>query len=154
MENLMSLQDASGPWVFQTSKTIDMLNPGFISPVVIADGNNMSTAEEFYEEMSRAFRLPKYFGHNLNALFDSLTDLLWITEQGIIFVIRNAHSILSKECTSALDGFVDTLSRVGNEWSNCIDSGSAWDRSSIPFNTLLVFPDSNQLDRLPNISVL
>jgi RNAse (barnase) inhibitor barstar len=41
-------------------------------PVVLAPSGS---AEEFYEELASGLRLPSWFGRNLDALWDVLTDL-------------------------------------------------------------------------------
>lgn len=41
----------------------------------IIDGNNFSEVESFYKEVSQVFSLPDYFGNNLDALYDVLSDI-------------------------------------------------------------------------------
>jgi ribonuclease inhibitor len=41
----------------------------------IIDGNHFSEVESFYKEVSQVFSLPDYFGNNLDALYDVLSDM-------------------------------------------------------------------------------
>lgn len=41
----------------------------------IIDGNNFTGVESFYDEVCRVFSFPEYFGRNLDALYDSLSDI-------------------------------------------------------------------------------
>ena len=48
---------------------------------IIIDGKRMTTVEETHRYLCRTLRLPAYYGHNLDALHDCLTDLgrgVWI----------------------------------------------------------------------------
>jgi len=41
----------------------------------IIDGNNFTGVETFYDEVTKVFSFPEYFGRNLDALYDSLSDI-------------------------------------------------------------------------------
>ncbi|MDD2745315.1 MAG: barstar family protein [Candidatus Gracilibacteria bacterium] len=41
----------------------------------IIDGNNFTGVETFYDEVAKVFSFPEYFGRNLDALYDSLSDI-------------------------------------------------------------------------------
>ena len=43
--------------------------------LIIIDGQRMTTGEETHRYLERALRLPPYYGHNLDALYDCLGDL-------------------------------------------------------------------------------
>ena len=48
---------------------------------IIIDGRRMTSIEETHKYLARTLRLPDYYGHNLDALHDCLTDLnrsVWI----------------------------------------------------------------------------
>lgn len=40
----------------------------------IIEANNFNGVESFYDEITRVFHLPAYFGRNLDALYDVLSD--------------------------------------------------------------------------------
>jgi ribonuclease inhibitor len=41
----------------------------------VIDGNNFNGVSTFYDEVSKVFSFPDYFGRNLDALYDSLSDI-------------------------------------------------------------------------------
>lgn len=48
---------------------------------IIIDGRRMTTVEQTHEYLAKTLRLPDYYGRNLDALHDCLTDLgrgVWI----------------------------------------------------------------------------
>lgn len=48
---------------------------------IIIDGRRMTSVETTHEYLARTLRLPEYYGRNLDALYDCLTDLnrdVWI----------------------------------------------------------------------------
>ena len=48
---------------------------------IIIDGRRMTSIEQTHEYLAKALRLPPYYGRNLDALHDCLTDLsrsVWI----------------------------------------------------------------------------
>ena len=44
----------------------------------ILDGTAVHTRLDFYEAVASALSFPEWFGHNLDALYDCLTDLSWL----------------------------------------------------------------------------
>lgn len=104
--------------------------------LVELDGRNMSNSVEMYNEFASLFKFPDYFGRNLNALFDCLTDLEWLPAEGYLLVIKNAGCLLKNEPDESLFGLISTLQNVGREWATPIKQGSAWDRDGLPFHSI------------------
>ncbi|MGX7827053.1 barstar family protein [Actinokineospora sp. 24-640] len=46
----------------------------------ILDGTSVHTRLDFYDAVAETLRFPEWFGHNLDALYDCLTDLSWLPE--------------------------------------------------------------------------
>lgn len=85
------LIDASAPWVFKSVDKFDVEKFGHVesedAPLLVdISGLCMKDSLGLYREFSRTFSLPAYSGHKINPLFDSLTDLVWITESGLLLV--------------------------------------------------------------------
>ncbi len=60
----------------------------------IIEGNNMTTLERAYDELETVFHLPDYFGRNLDAFEECLTDLT--DEEGSLSVtVRNSKAVES-----------------------------------------------------------
>lgn len=65
------------------------------------------------EELSRAFDMPRWFGHNWDALEDCLTDLEWLPDQPIVLVMTG--SIAVAEETHVL---IDILRETCAHWQD------------------------------------
>ncbi|WP_161939574.1 barstar family protein [Paramesorhizobium deserti] len=103
---------------------------------IILNGKSMMNLETLYDEISKAFHFPPYFGRNYNALSEMLSDLSWFERNAYSILVENSSFVLADEKESALTGLLDVLSNVGEEWSQPIDQGEPWDRPSIPFHAI------------------
>lgn len=61
------------------------------------NGEHAKTSKELYKQLSKALELPDYFGNNLDALYDCMMDLEWITQDNIVLIIENFETLLSGE---------------------------------------------------------
>jgi RNAse (barnase) inhibitor barstar len=59
-------------------------------PKFILNGNEFKTLEEFYDEISRVFSLPSWWGRNLDAFNDVLRSD-FMPEQGYIIIWKNSQ---------------------------------------------------------------
>jgi RNAse (barnase) inhibitor barstar len=62
------------------------------------DGASIKTTDEFYSVLKKELQLPDYFGNNLDALADALTDLSHLEKEEIAIIISNAD-LLCKEAS-------------------------------------------------------
>jgi RNAse (barnase) inhibitor barstar len=85
--------------------------------VRVLDGRAMRTFESAFEEFASRLNFPGYFGRNMNALRDCLTDLAWLPADGYVFVVCNAEGILRDEPPADRDAILRVLERVANEWA-------------------------------------
>ncbi len=77
--------------------------------IIIIDGRRMTSIEETHHYLARTLRLPDYYGKNLDALHDCLTDLgrnVWI-------VLINGDDM-----DQSLPGYAEKLRRVFTESCN------------------------------------
>lgn len=74
----------------QAAVEIETRNQSF--PHVL-DGTALASKDGFLTAIAKAMELPKYFGHNLDALYDVLTDLRWLPE-GRHVLIWTSHDTL------------------------------------------------------------
>lgn len=128
------LLQCTAPWVVKFSEEEKLEQ---VSWTVILNGENMKSGSEFYEEISKQFQFPAYFGSNLNALKDMLSDLSWLERPFYAILVKNSCLLLCEEDEKFLSGFLDTLSLVGEEWSKSIEEGEPWDRPCKPFHVFL-----------------
>ncbi len=56
---------------------------------ILIDGSNINTAADFHEALSAALSFPAWYGKNLDALYDCLTEL----SEDIHLQLNNWHHI-------------------------------------------------------------
>ena len=77
--------------------------------LIIIDGKRMTTVEETHRYLERSLRLPPYYGHNLDALYDCLTDL-----PNTVFVVL----INGRQMDEQLGEYAARLRRVFTDAAN------------------------------------
>ena len=77
------------------------------------DGNNFSTLEEFWDEISRVLIPDVYWGRNLDAFNDILRGGFGTSDEGFVLVWKN--STLSKERL----GFDETIRQLEKRLERC-----------------------------------
>ncbi len=97
-----------------------------------------------YDRLSEAFELPDYFGRNLNALRDCLSDHVVLRETAFVVCIAHASEALKNAGSDALAGLLDTFKRVADELAEPITEGQPWDRPAIPFHVILEGAGDNE----------
>jgi len=74
------------------------------------DGNRCKTMDDLFEEFATVLKFPNYFGQNLDALFDCLTDLEWLGVDGIYLQVIHPALFCSDESDSiTLEKFLDVF---------------------------------------------
>lgn len=106
--------------------------------VRVLHARRMTTLNGLWKEFALGWEFPDYFGHNPSALEDCLTDLAWAPAPAYLCVIDWAEVLLADEPPAALAMLVDLLARVGQFWGAPVAAAEPWDRSAVPFLTLLV----------------
>lgn len=76
---------------------------------IIIDGKRMTTIEETHSYLARTLRLPGYYGGNLDALHDCLTDL----SRSVWIILINGD-----EMDANLNGYAEKLRRVFTDVGN------------------------------------
>jgi hypothetical protein len=141
-QNIQALFEIASPrlhlFVGTTAELSDKINTHSQQNILVCkcDAKNMVTLEGFYDELSRALVLPDYFGRNLNALHECLTDMEWFSvSNGILVIVENAQMLSGGDST---EGFLSILDKAGEVWSHPVNLGEAWDRPAIPFHAVLL----------------
>ncbi|HRG31735.1 MAG: barstar family protein [Saprospiraceae bacterium] len=73
------------------------------------EGNHCDTFPALFDEFSKVLLFPKYFGNNMDALYDCLLDLSWIEEQDILLIINRFDEILKSEIALHPDAKTELL---------------------------------------------
>jgi RNAse (barnase) inhibitor barstar len=141
------LSITSDPWVLRTvapfKQLLSQIELSASIQVVVLEGGGMRSTEGFYAEIANKMKLPDYYGKNLNALDECVTDLEWI-DYGlpVVVIVRDAELMLNND-RELLHGFLDVMTSAGEEWSRPIQDGNDWDRPAVPFHVILHFESSN-----------
>ena len=104
--------------------------------VVHIDLAGGTDAPTLFARFARALRFPDWFGHNWDALADSLGDLSWLPASGYVLLIENASGWRAAASEDAA-----TLLEVLNA------AGASWAAQGIAFWALLPLP-APELDAL------
>lgn len=148
----------NAPWVLTAPKQdahtlIARLRAADEIRTCVLDGAAMKTLDGFYDEIARVLNFPEYFGRNLDALYDCLTEDAVIGETPIVLVLDNADVVLSRATPEAFQGVLDALSDACAKLSTPIDIGERWDRPAVPFHAVFLLSDGSrpELAALPSL---
>ncbi len=148
------------PWILRSALAVPQLKRELAAKNLLGlrlielDGSRMKNVSELYDEISSRLKLPGYFGRNLNALSECLTDSDLLEGTGFIFFITSGESLLVESEPKVLKGFIDTIYAVCREWAMPVDSGQAWDRPATPFHVIIQCADApeSRFHFLPRLS--
>ncbi|NYI07239.1 barstar family protein [Allostreptomyces psammosilenae] len=110
-----------------------------MSFVARLDGRRMLDSQGVFEEFSRAFEFPVYFGWNWNALNDCLGDLGWMPSRRYLVVVGDAGLVLSRE-PERRSTLLEILNHQGGCWGSRFPGMTAWGTGDVAFNVLFLCP--------------
>lgn len=103
-------------------------------------GSMMRTVGDAYNEIAAVFQFPLYFGQNLMAVDDLLTDLEWVSvTRGWVIPIAQPESFLIDESArdESFSLFVDVLMGAKSYWAGSIRYNNSPITPHLPFNFVL-----------------
>ena len=103
----------------------------------VLDGKEMPDWTAAFRTLRDVFRLPHYFGDNLNALSECLSDADVLSGTAFVVQIQNAADALNAANPDAMQGLIQTLEDAAEEWAKPISVNEPWDRPAIPFHIIL-----------------
>ena len=106
------------------------------------DGASMPDLPSAYSTLIHAFSLPAYFGRNLAALRECLTDADVLGSSAFAVYFENPTLALKDANSEALLGLLDAFANAAEELGQPIHEAASWDRPALPFHVLLG-PDNN-----------
>ena len=82
--------------------------------IIILDGSVMTSRERAYKHIARELRFPEYFGKNLDALYDLLTDL-YVNEDTIVILMncRTMKKSLGEYGDKLIEAFANASEEKG-----------------------------------------
>jgi RNAse (barnase) inhibitor barstar len=130
------------PWIFYTSRELieqfwlQVSLPKEICAFEL-DGKKMRTLDGCWDEFISQLKFPSYFGRNLAAFHDCLTDTNIMPCNGYLIIINHANNLLVEEAASALEGVISAFMNSAVERSESVKEGELWDRPATPFHLVL-----------------
>ncbi len=83
--------------------------------IYLLDGKDMTSRETAYRVIERNMGFPDWFGHNLDALYDALSELP--RDTAVVFVNTDAMKRkLGKYADKILACFRDSAGEIGYTW--------------------------------------
>ncbi|MFN8280951.1 MAG: barstar family protein [Saprospiraceae bacterium] len=86
--------------------------------VATLTGAKCRTENELHDSMAASLNFPDYYGRNLDALFDNLLDLSWISQDCIILYIRQFDLIMVDQPEKKY--FKEAIILLLNDWCGSI----------------------------------
>ena len=80
--------------------------------IIILDGSVMTSREKAYKHIAKQLRFPGYFGKNLDALFDLLTDM-YVNDDTIV-ILMNAQK-MKKSLNEYGDRIIEAFSNASED---------------------------------------
>ena len=77
------------------------------------DGSQFPTLKQLYIKLNKELLFGGDFGNNLDALFDSMTDLSWLKEKKFRLIFKNSEELLKDEDEDMIINFLNTLNDIG-----------------------------------------
>lgn len=81
---------------------------------IFLEGHFCKTMNDCYDTLQRQLSLPVYFGRNLDALEEVLSDLEWVKEEIVKIIVADADHLLSGELGKK-HAFLDILNSADSE---------------------------------------
>lgn len=139
------LTRTTGPWLMCVSGSESELTnelwrlgrESSRSAVRILQGSRMRSFDAAMNETAAALQFPYYFGGNMAALRECITDLEWLNATAFLLAVFDADRVLEAEAINLRKSFWALLANTGKTWSMPIASGEAWDRPAVPFHVIL-----------------
>ena len=81
---------------------------------VFIDGTVCKKIDDCYKTLQLQLSLPDYFGNNLDALEEVLSDLEWISEEKVKIIILSQPELLMNDANKK-ESFLDILNSCSND---------------------------------------
>ncbi len=82
------------------------------------DGSDITTKETFLNRLADMMGFPSYFGHNWDALYDCLIDLMWLTPpRNGYFIVYEHPAVFSHSAPEQYKVGIDILEAAIEIWA-------------------------------------
>ena len=144
-----NLQSTKPPWTSLLVVTAGQRAEALVRPpndfaLKVIQGAKCQTTAGLLTEHARALDFPDYFGHNWDALEESLTDLEWLPAKGYILLITDAGRVLPDD-EEEYETFLEILRDAGEAWGTGQAGMGA--RRATPFHVLFAVSEREKARR-------
>lgn len=94
-------------------------------------GNEISNLEDLYKFLVQELEFPEYFGDNLDALYDMLTDLQWLGQNCFEIVINDYDHLLSEEDFETKASVISVFNEASQCWKEDIFDDAEWEQKKL-----------------------
>ena len=120
LEALATLFEANrgGVWFLPSHaepKAVQKLAKAHDFTFVHFDGKNITGKDQLMNHVATALRLPKTFGHNWDALEESLVDLEWVDDDGFVIYYDHIDPLLNGH-PDQFETLVELFRDAVNSW--------------------------------------
>ena len=77
----------------------------------------ISSAEDLFRQIARAFEFPSYVGENWDDLAEALRDLEWLSARGYTLIVRHARHTWA-ECPEVAGMLTEVWLTAAEWWAN------------------------------------
>jgi|GEM_PF-706784 len=120
--------------IYQFLKTLPKVSENTVS--VNINGATVNTLQDFHNALKEPLKLPGYYGDNLDALYDVLSDLAWLKERPVQIIIHDFDDWLDNETTEKKIQALFVLVDAGQSWLDMKEDGSYFNVYIQKANTL------------------
>lgn len=99
--------------------------------IIQFDGEEVKDISSFYTALVNELEFPEYFGENLDALYDMLTDLQWLNFKCFVIVITNFNAFLSEEDFETKAEVMAVLDDAIQAWIEDVNDEESWDSKKL-----------------------
>lgn len=99
-------------YVYQDEKSLP--SPTFHTLQITLNGSQYKNLMRLYGILNKEFQFGGSFGNNLDALFDSMTDLSWLPQKKFVLIISDTQDFLLDEDDDTMIDFLNTLNDIGS----------------------------------------
>jgi hypothetical protein len=104
-------------------------------------GSKMRTVQQAMDEFAAALQFPWYYGDNLDAFWDCVCDLSWLSPfSHISLVVFDAPLLLIDAASAEAERFTSLLADAGAAWLDSAKRGDRENSEPVIFSIILQVP--------------
>ena len=103
------------------------IKKGSNKKIIILDGAEIPDLKTLYDTLINELEFPEYFGDNLDALYDMLTDLQWLSQHCFELLLYNYEEFLRDEDIETKAEVISIMDETVECWKEDVPDDVEWD---------------------------